>query len=323
MKNERINYLAVGTFVLAMLALLLVVLYRLTGERGATDTYYADFDNISGLNRSAPVSFEGYPMGRIAAVEPLQKQGRTAYRLTLKVQQGWKFPADSVARITAFSLLSEFVVDIRQGKSNVYLQPGATLQGLQGGDFYSALNGVAADVSDLTTHGVKPLLDKLNHHVDSLGGKLEATVPGLLKDLKTVLAKLDNNAEALKQLLSAENQQHVSRLLKNADTASVNLVELSSDVNKTRAQLDRLLNDAGALLKESGPDLRASVSELRTALDRVAENIDAIMHNTEGTSRNMYELSRQLRQNPGLLLNTTPPRDRGAGRQPLPSAPAP
>lgn len=322
MKNQRINYLAVGSFVLAMLALLLVVLYRLTGDRGATDTYYADFDNISGLNPSAPVSFEGYPMGHIANIEPQQQQGRTRYRLTLKVQHGWKMPIDSVARITAFSLLSEFVVDIRQGKSAVYLQPGASLPGLQGGDFYSALNGVANDVADVTAHGIKPLLEKLNHHVDSLGGKLEASVPGLLKDLKTVLAKLDNNADALEKMLSADNQQHMARLLKNADTASVNLVQLSVDVNRTRAQLDRVLDDAGGLLKASGPDLRAAVSELRNALDRVAENIDAIMHNTEGTSRNMYELSRQLRQNPGLLLNTRPPPDRDMERR-LPAAPAP
>lgn len=316
MKNERINYLAVGGFVLAMFGLLLIVLYKLTGARGGTDTYYAFFDNISGLNRSAPVNYQGYPMGHIAAIEPVQKNGKTSYRLTLELQQGWKMPQDSVARITAFSLLSEFVVDIRQGNSDKYLQAGDTLQGLQGGDFFSALNGVASDVSDLTAHGVKPLLDNLNHHVDTLGSKLEASVPVLLKDLQSLLTKLDYNADALKQILSKDNQQHVSSLLKNADAASDNLLQLSGDVNKTRAQLDRLLSDSGALLKDTGPELRASVTQLRAALDLVAENIDAIMHNAGGTSRNMYELSRQLRQNPSLLLGTTPPRDTGSEHTP-------
>jgi len=323
MKNERINYLAVGAFVLATFGLFLGVLYKLTGARGSTDTYYAFFDNISGLNRSAPVSYEGYPMGHIAAIEPVQNHGKTRYRLTLELQQGWKLPQDSMARITAFSLLSEFVVDIRQGGSDKYLQAGDTLNGLQGGDFFSALNGVAADVSDLTAHGVKPLLDNLNHLVDSLGGKLETRVPALLNDLKKLLAKLDNNADALKQMLGKNNQQHVSSLLKNADAASVNLLQLSGDVNKTRAQLDHLLNDSSALLKDSGPELRASVTQLRAALDLVAENIDAIMHNADGTSRNMYELSRQLRQNPSLLLGTTPPRDTGAEHTPAQAPPKP
>lgn len=313
MKNDRINYLAVGVFVLVMFGLLLAVLFRLTGTRGDTDIYYAYFDNISGLNRSAPVSFEGYPMGHILAIEPTQVKGKTGYRLTLSVQEDWKIPRDSVARITAFSLLSEFVIDIRQGVSRDTLRPGDTLQGLQGGDFYSALNGVASDVSNLTRNGARPLLDKINHLVDTVGNR----VPTLLKDLKNLLAKLDNNADALKELLNKDNQQHVSRLLKNADAASVNLLQLSSDVNKTRAQLDQLLNDSSALLKDSTPQLRASVTQLRNALDLVADNIDAIMHNTEGTSRNMYELSRQLRQNPSLLLGTTPPRDPGKSTAPL------
>lgn len=316
MKNDRINYLAVGLFVLVAFGLLLAVLFRLTGTRGDTDIYYAYFDNISGLSRSAPVSFEGYPMGHILAIEPVLNHGKTGYRLTLSVREAWKIPRDSVARITAFSLLSEFVIDIRQGKSKDYLRPGDNLQGLQGGDFYSALNGMASDASDLTRNGAMPLLDKMNHLVDSLGGTLETRVPALLKDLKTLLAKLDNNADALKALLNTDNQQHVSRLLKNADAASVNLLQLSKDVNKTRAQLDQLLTDSGALLKDSTPQLRDSVTQLRNALDLVADNIDAIMHNTEGTSRNMYELSRQLRQNPGLLLGTTPPRDSGAATTP-------
>lgn len=312
MKNDRINYLAVGMFVLVMFGLLLAVLFRLTGTRGDTDIYYAYFDNISGLNRSAPVSFEGYPMGHILAIEPTQANGKTGYRLTLSVKEDWKIPRDSVARITAFSLLSEFVIDIHQGVSKDDLRPGDTLQGLQGGDFYSALNGVASDVSDLTRNGAKPLLGKINHLIDTVGNR----APALLKDLKTLLAKLDNNADALKALLNKDNQQHVSRLLKNADAASANLLQLSIDVNKTRAQLDQLLNDSDTLLKDSTPQLRASVTQLRNALDLVADNIDAIMHNAEGTSRNMYELSRQLRQNPGLLLGTTPPRDPGKNTAP-------
>ncbi len=297
MKNDRINYLAVGMFVLVMLGLLLAVLFRLTGARGDTDIYYAYFDNISGLNRSAPVSFEGYPMGHILAIEPTQKNGKTGYRLTLSVKEDWKIPRDSVARITAFSLLSEFVIDIHQGVSKDDLRPGDVLQGQQDGDFFSALNGA------------KPLLDKINHQVDTLGGALETRVPALLKDLKTLLTKLNNNADALKGLLNKDNQRHVARLLQNADATSVNLLQLSSDVNRTRAQLDTLLKDSGALLKASSPQLRASVTQLRNALDLVADNIDAIMQNTAGTSRNMYELSRELRQNPGLLLSTTPPHD--------------
>ena len=36
--------------------------------------------------------------------------------------------------------------------------------------------------------------------------------------------------------------------------------------------------------------------------------------NLEGAARNMYEFSRQIRQNPGLLLGGTPPEDAAADR---------
>ena len=53
----------------------------------------------------------------------------------------------------------------------------------------------------------------------------------------------------------------------------------------------------------------ASVVDLRYTLSTVAQRIDAMTYNMEGASRNMYEFSRQIRLNPGLLLGGTPPTD--------------
>ena len=52
-----------------------------------------------------------------------------------------------------------------------------------------------------------------------------------------------------------------------------------------------------------------SMVDLRYVADSVARHIDSLNQNMEATARNMYEFSRQIRQNPGLLLGGTPPRD--------------
>jgi len=39
----------------------------------------------------------------------------------------------------------------------------------------------------------------------------------------------------------------------------------------------------------------------------VSRNIDSITYNLEGTSRNMSEFSREIRENPGLLLGGNKP----------------
>ena len=56
-------------------------------------------------------------------------------------------------------------------------------------------------------------------------------------------------------------------------------------------------------------DLDRSVVDMRHAVESVTRHIDAINQNLEGAARNMYEFSRQIRQNPGLLMGGTPPKD--------------
>jgi phospholipid/cholesterol/gamma-HCH transport system substrate-binding protein len=57
-----------------------------------------------------------------------------------------------------------------------------------------------------------------------------------------------------------------------------------------------------------------SVVDLRYIVESIARRIDSMNQNLEGAARNMYEFSRQIRQNPGLLLGGTPPEDAAARR---------
>jgi phospholipid/cholesterol/gamma-HCH transport system substrate-binding protein len=49
---------------------------------------------------------------------------------------------------------------------------------------------------------------------------------------------------------------------------------------------------------------------MRFVMETLSRHIDTIAQNMEGTSRNMYEFSRHIRQNPGLLLGGTPPAEK-------------
>ena len=56
---------------------------------------------------------------------------------------------------------------------------------------------------------------------------------------------------------------------------------------------------------------------MRYTMETIAERIDSVTYNLEGTSRNLYEFSRQIRINPGLLLGGTEPAEAtvtGTGR---------
>ena len=49
MRSSKINYLMVGTFVLAMIAGLIISLAVLTGRTGATDAYHVYYSNVTGV----------------------------------------------------------------------------------------------------------------------------------------------------------------------------------------------------------------------------------------------------------------------------------
>ena len=51
------------------------------------------------------------------------------------------------------------------------------------------------------------------------------------------------------------------------------------------------------------------LKDLRYSLQAVARNIDSVTYNLEGTARNMNEFSREIRQDPAVLLGGGRPRE--------------
>jgi len=127
MRRDTINYTAVGAFVLVLFALVLTVLYQITGRRGPTDEYHAQYDNVEGIKYGTPDLYEGYPIGQVSEVLPVKSAQGTRFRLSLAVQNGWRIPADSEARVVKSGLLSAVAIDIREGDSASALSPGAEI----------------------------------------------------------------------------------------------------------------------------------------------------------------------------------------------------
>lgn len=311
MKRDNINYLAVGAFVLAMLIVLLVVLYKITGRVGDSDPYHVYYTNITGLTDGSRVTYEGYQVGFVGGVVPQQGEGGTRYRVDLRIKQGWQIPRDSVARIYSAGLLAETVINIEEGSSKEYLQPETEIAGLQGGDMFAALGSVAEDISNLTRDSLRPLLDNVNQQVSGLGGELSTRVPLILGDLESMVQKLDKSADSVSTMLDDKHTKRITNIIVDAEVAAHNFHALSSSLQGTQAQLDSLLTEAQGLVGDNQVDVRASVVALRNALDSVAREVDGILFELEGASRNMNEFSRELRGNPSLLLNGRPAADKG------------
>ncbi|MDH5437080.1 MAG: MCE family protein, partial [Gammaproteobacteria bacterium] len=60
MRNDKINYMVVGSFVLSAFVVLIGVLFYITGNTGDKEKYYSIYSNVSGVKRGTPVTYEGY-----------------------------------------------------------------------------------------------------------------------------------------------------------------------------------------------------------------------------------------------------------------------
>ena len=307
MKHENINYIAVGSFVLAVLAAFIVMVIMLTGRGGDTDTYQVYYNNVAGIKYGTLVSYEGYQLGQVESVEPVQGDGKTRYLVTFTIQKDWKVPSDSIAQIVSSGLLGAIAINIREGKSDTSLKVGGTLKGLQGADLFSAVGGAAGDIK-LLIADVRDFVSTLNAEAKIFGDvrKFVATLnkeTDIFKDVHKLLKRLDNSAAGLESIMNQGNQENIGSIIENITRASQRL-------DNTLNEIDTVVNTSNTLVTDNRSELQRSIRHLSASLEVISTHASTIAHNLDGTSRNLNEFSRQIRENPGLLLGSTPPQDK-------------
>jgi phospholipid/cholesterol/gamma-HCH transport system substrate-binding protein len=320
MRNNKINYLAVGTFVVLMLAGFIVAIALLTGRTGAADPYYAVYDNVTGVKFGTQVLYEGYPIGQVEKVTPVEQNGRMRFRVDLEIKQGWRIPGDSRAQIAAPGLLSAITVSIVAGRSANALKPGDQIPEQESASIFSVMSNVASGLGELTQNDIKPLLASITRLLDTDGQSLVHNLASLVTEMGTELpviahnldeftSKMNASSDQIQELFNPNNRAKLEETINSMNAAAQDFSKLTADLAVTRAAADKLLANANDAVTQSRPDLEKALADLRYVIDSVAKRVESVNQNLEGASRNMYEFSRQIRANPGLLLGSTPPKD--------------
>ena len=339
MRSNKVNYVVVGGFMLAMLAGLVVSLALLTGRTGATDGYFTVYRNVSGIKFGTQVLYEGYPIGQVEEITPMERDGSMLFRVDFTVAEGWRIPEGSVARVAASGLLAAVTVNIDAGTGGAALEPGSQVAGREPDNIFAAVTSVASDMTNLTEQSLKPLLANIDRTVTTVSGLLEGDVqslvgqlsalaqdmntlaldmserlPKIADNIETFTVKMNRSSDDLNSFLSPANRKSVEHLIATTDATVESYARVADDLSRTRQKLDRFLDDVNTMVGDNRLDIEKSVVDLRYVVDSMARHVDSLNQNLEGAARNMNEFSRQIRQNPGLLLGGTPPADKAAGQ---------
>lgn len=334
MRSHFLNYTLVGIFVAAMIVALVVTLSLLAGRTGPTDSYSVVLDDVTDIKYGTLVRFAGFPIGQVEKIEPELAEGRYRFRLHLAVQQGWKFPADSVARIAASSFLAAKTLEVNGGATTALIEPGGEIAGGTAADMFSLMAQVAAEIGDLSKSSLKPLVAKIGDIIDRIGNTTETNLKEILTSLNNIANEVETktptivgnvetfttqlNAEMAKvdQLLSEKNLAAVETSLANIEQTTANAVVASQDMKALAAKITAVADEIQSLVADNRKSVDKSIADLEYVLRAVAQNIDSITRNLDGTTRNMNEFSRLIRQNPGLLLSGgSPEADPGLNTQ--------
>ena len=258
--------LRVGIMAISALAILGVLIFLLTGTKrlfAENATLYTYMDDSAALAPSAPVRINGILAGKVNRVA---LSGETAPRRIIRVEMEVEkdllsqIPVDSVAAISAENVLGAKFINIRKGKSNVAVQPGAEIQSLDTREFEEVVQQGYTLLASL--QGILQRVDAIVSLVEVGKG----SIGKLLVDEELYNRMLAIMGEAQKITRAMTTTQGTIGKLLYDDT-------LYTDIRGSMGRVDTLLVDlqqgkgtAGRLLKDEAlyDELRASVVELRT-----------------------------------------------------------
>jgi phospholipid/cholesterol/gamma-HCH transport system substrate-binding protein len=301
--EREANYVAVGAFVLLILAMgsLFVYWYSASSEHRDFERYEIYFDgSVSGLEKGGTVRYLGVDVGRVLRVRIDQ---RAADRVMVVVDIDATTPVSprTLAQLSLQGVTGLLYIDLLQEPES-----GSTLK-------------VLADVPSQQYPVIRSVRGNFDSFVSSL------------PELTTRVVEI---SERISDLLSEGNLKSVSTLVGNLERASNSLPSAASDAGLLIKELHGATADAHSAIRDiqqaaqtAGPDFTATMSRLKATADNLAaisakldtlvgENraavngfvrdglpqIEALARDGRAAANEFKALSRSLRQNPSRLI---------------------
>ncbi len=292
-KEVRIGIFAVATIMAMYWAINFI---KGTDLIRGTSTYYALYDQVSGLQTSSNIMIRGLKVGVIRRME-FDPAMSNKILLELKVKSKYKIPDDSKALIFSDGLMGGKALEIVLGKSATFLQKGDTLRSEWDKDFLEVAgsefeflkqkaNTLVNDITHTLT-SVNTLLDKNTGHITatlSHVASISAELDGIVKSESADIKSIVNNLNALSRSLK-QNAPRIDRIVGNVEgftdsLSSSNIPQMITNLSSSLAQLNASLekvNSGGGTLGKFINDevLYDSLSVATGNLARLLEDIQA------------------------------------------------
>ena len=154
------------------------------------------------------------------------------FRVNLDVEKDWVIPADSVAEISAVSLLSANAIQITAG-TGMPLAPGSEITSITAVNVMAEISKTADELTDIAQTHLAPLLGTLREVLDVEGRDALSSMSDLSGALATQTPQIMTNIESatanVADMTSRENVDSIRRTIDNVEQVSQEVVDIAGN----------------------------------------------------------------------------------------------
>jgi len=312
--ETKLNQTVVGVFVLVLGAAgIAAVLWLGSGRLSQKEyrPYLAYFtESVSGLNLHAPVKSRGVAVGSVREIS-LDPTNPERVQLLLEVEKGTPVKEDTVAILGVQGLTGIAYIELSGGTRD-----SPTLREAPG-DGAPVIRTGPSLMRRLDTAGTTLLSDldesarRLN---DVLDKDTRANLRAAIADLRQVTQAFAHRSADLEAVVAG-----TALMARNGAQASADLPRLVERLEGAAAAVERMaesMAQAGQSARLALDGVGAAATGAGTAVQQLEgqalPEIGRLVSELQATSASLGRVSRELEQNPGLLLQ---------GRSPVPAGP--
>lgn len=298
----------VGLFGLIVLVILFFGIKFLKGSDifQKENTYYAVYDNVSGMLVSSNVFVNGLRVGYVKEIEATNDRADN-FLVTFIVRSDIKIPEDSKILLFSSDLLGSKALKLELGSSSKIISDGDTLS-----------SGRELGMLDNLGESISPMMNNLDSILSSLNKILNTQSQNSLKNtianLETTTNKLSSISTNLDNLM-IEEKAKLAKIIENTESITTNFQNNNEKLTNIIANVDNIVDSAakaniGSTLIETGK----SIERLNTVLGVIEKgkgNIGLLINDEElyksldNSAKNLNKLIEDIKENPKKYINVS------------------
>jgi len=267
-------------------------------------TYYAQYENIGGLQVGSSVLVNGYKVGTVSNIDLLIENNQELL-VTISIEKEFAMPSNTICKIVNQDLMGTKGISLLLGDATDFLAVGDTLNG-----------SVEGTLQDEVNAQILPLKNKAEQLIGSMDSVMMIVTAVLNKDtresLRNSLQSLDKTFLLMTETMIkvdsmvAVNDDRITKVVRNLESITSNLESSNGDIKNILTNFSTL---SDSLTKADIASVLKNISSITTKINNGEGSIglllkdDNIYDNFEKSTRELAELLEDIKRHPSRYVN--------------------